>query len=212
MSSSTIESPSVAEQESARDNDRFIRHQLNRTRFQVKVVELCASAMIIGTGLLIALLTLTIIDHWILPLGSTTRFIAWLAILAGTSYATIRLIGPLLFRSINPIYAARSIEEQAPSLKNSLINFLLLRSQAHTLQRGMLTALGAQAATDLTLPHVETDVDRSKLIKCGYIFAAILACCALYKVLSPKDPFAKPLFRKPLIHYTILLVSLNQAL
>ena len=53
----------------------------------------------------------------------------------------------------------------------------------------MLTALGDQAATDLTLPHVETDVDRSKLIKCGYIFAAILACCALYKVLSPKDPF-----------------------
>ncbi|HIN94339.1 MAG TPA: hypothetical protein EYN03_01735, partial [Planctomycetes bacterium] len=189
MSSSTLESPPVAEQESARDNDRFIRSQLNRTRFQVKVVELVASAMIIGTGLLIALLSLAIIDHWILPLGPATRFIAWLAILGGSSYATIRLIGPLLFRSINPIYAARSIEEQTPSLKNSLINFLLLRSQAHTLQRGMLTALSNQAATDLTLPHVETDVDRSKLIKCGYIFAALLACCALYKVLSPKDPF-----------------------
>ena len=66
MSSSTLESPPVAEQESARDNDRFIRSQLNQTRFQVKVVELVASAMIIGTGLLIALLSLAIIDHWFL--------------------------------------------------------------------------------------------------------------------------------------------------
>ncbi|MDE0734732.1 MAG: hypothetical protein OSB47_02855, partial [Pirellulaceae bacterium] len=43
MSSSTLESSPVTEQQAAAEHDRFIRNQLNRTRFQVKVVELIAS-------------------------------------------------------------------------------------------------------------------------------------------------------------------------
>ncbi|MEO2023368.1 MAG: hypothetical protein ABGX05_16215, partial [Pirellulaceae bacterium] len=189
MSSNTLESSPVAEQQAAAEHDRFIRSQLNRTRFQVKVVELIASLMTIAAGLLAGLLCLAIIDHWLLPLGFTTRLAAWGILAAGTLYAMYRLVVPLLFRSINPIYAARAIEKQSPTLKNSLINFLLLRSQAHALRRGMLAALGEQAAADLSLPDVDTDVDRSRLIKVGYLFVAILAVCAIYKVLSPKDPF-----------------------
>jgi collagen type III alpha len=189
MSSSTLESSPVTEQQAAAEHDRFIRNQLNRTRFQVKVVELIASLMTIAAGLLAGLLCLAIIDHWILPLGFTTRLAAWAVLAGGTLYAMYRLVGPLLFRSINPIYAARAIEKQSPALKNSLINFLLLRSQTHALRRGMLAALGEQAAADLSLPDVDTDVDRSRVIKVGYLFVAILACCGIYKVLSPKDPF-----------------------
>jgi hypothetical protein len=189
MSSSTLESPPVTEQQAAAEHDRFIRSQLNRTRFQVKVVELIASLMIISAGLLTGLLCLAVIDHWLLPLSFMTRLAAWSILAVGTLYALTRLVGPLLFRSINPIYAARAIEKQSPTLKNSLINFLLLRSQAHVMRRGMLAALGEQAAADLSLPDVDTDIDRSRLIKVGYLFVAILACCAIYKVLSPKDPF-----------------------
>ena len=189
MSSSTVEPSPGADQQAALENERFIHKQLNRTRSQLKMLELISSLLIMGTGLLTALLLLAIIDHWILPLGWLTRIVAWTLLVAGTVYATTRLIGPLLFRSITTTYAARSIEKQSPSLKNSLINFLLLRSQPQSLRRGMMSALGNQAATDLTLPHVDTDIDRSKLIKVGYLFVAILACCALYKMLSPKDPF-----------------------
>ena len=84
MSSSTLESPPVTEQQTAAEHDRFIRSQLNRTRFQVKVVELIASLMIISAGLLAGLLCLAVIDHWLLPLRFMTRLAAWSILAVGT--------------------------------------------------------------------------------------------------------------------------------
>ena len=68
----------------------------------------------------------TITDH-LVGMGTVGRCLA-LAVLVGFSLWYLAMhVGPLLIRTINPAYAARTIEEATPTLKNSLINFLLLR-------------------------------------------------------------------------------------
>ena len=86
------------------------------------------------------------------------------------------------------VYAAHSIERSSPTLKNSLVNFLLLRAKPAGLTRNVFEAIEEQAASDLAKVPVDATVDRSKLIKIGYVFLAVLIVSAIYKVVSPKDP------------------------
>src|SRR5262245_59865706 len=98
-------------------------------------------------------------------------------------------VGPLIARAINPAYAARTIEEAAPPLKNSLINFLLLKDDRRGLKEIVFQAVERQAAADIVTVPAETAVDRSRLIYAGYVLCAVMALFAAYKILSPKDPF-----------------------
>ena len=92
-------------------------------------------------------------------------------------------------RAINPAFAARTIEEATPSLKNSLINFLLLKQDRSHLREIVYQAVERQAATDIAAVPVEATVDRTRLIHAGYVLCGIMAVIAAYKILSPKDPF-----------------------
>jgi len=76
-------------------------------------------------------------------------------------------VGPLLVRAINPEYAARTIEEATPTLKNSLINFLMLRHERSSLREIVYQAVERQAAQDIAAVPVEAAVDRSRLIHAG---------------------------------------------
>ena len=50
-------------------------------------------------------------------------------LVGGVGYFAYRRLWPLCVRAINPVYAAQTIEQASPSLKNSLINLLLFRQQ-----------------------------------------------------------------------------------
>ena len=91
-------------------------------------------------------------------------------------------------RAINPVYAARAIEQGSPSLKNSLINLLFFRERRAGISDAVYRTLEEQAAQRLTRVPVETSVDRSLLIRLGYVLVGVVALAGLYKVFSPKDP------------------------
>ena len=74
-------------------------------------------------------------------------------------------------------------------MKNSLINFLLLRAKPAELAPHVYEAIEQRAATELAQMPVEATIDRSKLIKIGYVFLGLMLAAAIYKVSSPKDPF-----------------------
>src|SRR4029079_873427 len=93
-------------------------------------------------------------------------------------------------RRINPVYAAATIEQSKPTLKNSLVNLLLFRTSGKGAPPALLEAMEEQAATTLAHLPAESAVDQSRLIRIGYVGLAALALCAIYKVASPKDPFA----------------------
>lgn len=169
--------------------DRFIDRQVERTGAQVKLFDLCSSLMVLAAGVLSFLLIVTVLDHWVLPLGAGGRWTA-LALLAGGSGCYLVLVVlPLLLGRVNPLFAARTIEQSDPSLKNSLINFLLFRSDRAGVRAVVYQALEQRAAADLDHVPIDTAVDRSRLIRIGYLLSGVLAVCAAYTILAPKSPF-----------------------
>ena len=167
----------------------FIDRQLRRTRRQVKLVDLCTALAALAAGVLAALLALVLVDHWLFGLGAWGRLLAFLGLIVGAGWYALRSIVPLVWRSMNPVYAARAIEQSGPSLKNSLINFLLLRARREGIHEAVYAALRERAAADLGRVPIDTAVDRSRLIRVGYVLAGTLAIGAAYVVFSPKDPF-----------------------
>ncbi|GAA4424216.1 hypothetical protein [Bremerella cremea] len=166
----------------------FIRRKINSTRRSVKLAELAAGLLLFIAGSLLFVLTLAIIDHWIVGLNFTARLLAFLVyILAAAGFLWI-YVAPLLFHSINPLYAAKMIEQGQPTLKNSLLNFLFLTQNQQGTRKAVLDAVESQAATDISSLSLEHLVDYSKAIRVGYVLAALAVLFGLYKVLSPKDP------------------------
>ncbi len=168
--------------------ERSVEEQLRRTRVQVKVVEIVSNSLMLIVGSLGYLLLLAVVDHWVLSLGFWTRLLALAVLLGGAGWWFAVRILPLMVRRINPVYAAYTIEQAEPSLKNSLINFLLLRSHRGQVHDAVYHALGQRAASDLSQAPADNAVDHSHLIRLGYVLAGLLALGLAYKILSPKDP------------------------
>ena len=171
------------------DSERYIQDQLRRTQRQLKLVDLVSSTLLLLAGVVSGLLLVIIVDHWIYPLPIWGRWLAFLGLLGGIGVYLARVIWPLWTGRINPVYAARSIEQSDPTLKNSLVNFLLFRDDRAGLRAAIYSALERRAATDLSHVEIETAVDYSRVIRLGYLLAGILALAAAYTILVPKSPF-----------------------
>ena len=171
--------------------DKFIDDQLHTARRQVRTVDIAVSLMTLGAGTLGFFLLAVLCDHWLLAggLGTVGRWLALVVYLIGAAAYCWRSLLPLCIRRINPVYAAHAIERSKPTLKNSLINFLLLRSRSEELAPHVYEAIEKRAATELAEVPVEATIDRSKLIQIGYVFLGLVLAAAVYKVSSPKDPF-----------------------
>ncbi|HET6881422.1 MAG TPA: hypothetical protein VFI31_14765, partial [Pirellulales bacterium] len=171
--------------------DRYIESQLHRTRRQVKGVDLASSLMLLTVASLVYLMLVALIDHWVVAggLGFAGRALAFGLLAAGVAAFLILRLGPLLLRRVNPVYAAYTIERNRPGIKNSLINFLLLRSRSEGLSERIYEAMEAQAVNALTTTQAEVAVDRTPVIRLLLAMVAILMCVAFYAVFSPKSLF-----------------------
>jgi hypothetical protein len=109
-------------------------------------------------------------------------------LLGGSGFYIVTRLGPVLIQPINPAYAAQTIERSEPSLKNSLLNYLLLRRERAAVHRVFFDAMQWRAAADVSRIEVEQTVDRGAMIRAGYVLSSIMIVAAAYKVLSPKDP------------------------
>ncbi|MCH2117472.1 MAG: hypothetical protein MK161_07200, partial [Pirellulales bacterium] len=143
------------------------------------------------SGLLGLLLLVAMADHWVVPggLGVGIRFAVFFVALTASLWYVWKHVWPHLIHQVNPVYAAQTIERSSPSLKNSLLNLLLFGQQRETVPAAVYQTLEHQASERLKRVTVENAVDRSRLIHIGYLFAALVVVIALYKILSPKDPF-----------------------
>ena len=175
--------------------EALIDRRLRQTRRQVKGVDLAAGLMILAAGTLAYLLTAAVIDHWIISggMGAVARVGLFAVMIAGAGFYAVVGILPSVVRRVSPIFAAAAIEQSRPTLKNGLINFLFLRRQPDQIEGSQLgkvvyQSVGQKAAADLAHIPAEIAVDRSRIVRLGYLLVAILAVCCLYLVLSPKNP------------------------
>ncbi|HJQ79528.1 MAG TPA: hypothetical protein VJ828_06215 [Lacipirellulaceae bacterium] len=171
--------------------DEYIDTQIKNTRRAVKLVDLATALVLLSTGVLAFLLAAAVVEHWLLPGGFSVavRSLLFALLVGGVGYFAYRRLWPLVRRAINPVYAAQTIEQSSPTLKNSLINLLLFRQHRAEISDAVYKTLEEQAAQRLTRVPVDAAVDRSVLIRVGYGLLAVVAIAALYKLFSPKDPF-----------------------
>jgi hypothetical protein len=170
--------------------DEYIDQQVESTRRVVKIVDLATSLVVLSAGVLAYLLVVAMVEHWLVPGGFSElgRLGLFLVLAWGVGAFAIRRLWPLLIGRVNPVYAAHAIELSGPTLKNSLVNLLLFRQKRAQISDAVYHTLEEQAAQRLSRVPLDSAVDRTSLIRFGYLLVAIVAIAGLYKVLSPKDP------------------------
>ncbi|MGH6738161.1 MAG: hypothetical protein ACREDY_03850, partial [Bradyrhizobium sp.] len=158
--------------------------------------------MLLAVASLVYLMLLALLDHWVVKggLSAAGRMTAFGVLIAGVAaFAVFRLL-PLALRRVSPVYAAYTIERHRPGLKNSLINFLLLRSGSDRVPERIYEAIEVQAANALSSAHAEVAVDRRPLIRLLLALMATIFFVAMYAVFSPKNPFTS--FRRVMSPWT----------
>ena len=175
--------------------ERFIDQRLERTRRQVKSVDMVTWVVAVVVGVLGYLMVAALADHWLVSggLGFLGRLLLWIVLVSGTSYALVRCVLPLVLYRINPVFAAYSIEQSRPSFKNGLISFLLLRRERgqveqEELAKRMYHGLAFRTASELSHVSPEAAVDRTPLLRLCYAMAVLVALCCGYLLFSPKNP------------------------
>lgn len=176
---------------SAAPPEEVIDQQIRRTRRQVKWVEIFQGLLTLAVVGLAVLFGAALLDHWAIQGGlpSWARWTIWVG-LAGWSlgYFWVKVL-PLILYRIHPLYAAQTIESVRPSLRNNLINYLLLRNDPRWAPEPVVRAVEHSAARELVHLPPEGVVDRQPVIRLGYALVAVAAVLALYIILSPKSPF-----------------------
>ena len=172
------------------DYEVVIDRRLQQTRRHVTSVDITGGLLTLAIGVLAYLLAAAAIDHWVVAggLGFWGRLVLWLALVGAAGTYFVLHLWPPLVRRINPIFAAHTIEKSQPSLKNSLVNFLLLRGRRQEVAPPVYRAMEYRAAADLTRVPIDTAVDRTRLVRQGCVLLALLAVAMLYLFVSPKNP------------------------
>ncbi|MEZ6105366.1 MAG: hypothetical protein R3B96_04470 [Pirellulaceae bacterium] len=166
----------------------FIDRQLARAAAQIRLFDLLGGVLLWCTAVLGLLIAIAVIDAWILPLGMVARWLVLLGLVTGSIGFLGYRLAPLLMRRINPMYAARMLDEGHPELKDGLINVLSLRGQPGLVRQRIMALLTRRTASDLSQLRIDNAIDRSYVIRVGYVLASLMALAAGYKILSPKDP------------------------
>ncbi|MCA9262201.1 MAG: hypothetical protein KDA60_00070 [Planctomycetales bacterium] len=170
--------------------DAYVDDQLQKVSTYVRLNDLASHVLGWAAYTLGCLLVLAVVDHWIVDLGNTGRLVGFATLVLGFLWGVFRGLLPLLFRRINPAYAAQVIERGEPSLKNSLLNFVFFRRQQEQIREIVYSAVQRQAATRLSEVEVDSTIDRTAVVRAGLALAIFTVLFALYGVFSPKSPFA----------------------
>lgn len=182
-------SPAAASAARGSEFQKYIDTQVNRTTSRVKWVDLWTSITRLVIAVLAYLLVSAILDHT-LPNGLdfTGRLLLLGGLLIGIGLHIAVSFVPLVIRRVNPVYAAAAIERNNP-LKNTLINFLMLRRQPQGVSAPLLDALKEQAAVRLSTVPAEAMLDRTSLIRWAIVLTATLVVAVAYALFAPKSTF-----------------------
>jgi hypothetical protein len=180
----------------------FVDRQVERVQSQLRWGDL-ASVLAQIVSFALAWLVITIlVDHWGTDLGTTGRFLALAGFIAGvTGLIWIRLV-PRISQTINPAYAAWTVETSHPGLKHRLLNFVLLRQSPNAVREPVLRELQEDAARELSQTDVDESVDQSTMVRWSAILAILIVFAAAYVAFSPKSSWDS--FRRMLVPWSPL--------
>jgi hypothetical protein len=167
---------------------QYVDGQLEKTRRQVKWNELIVACLTWAAAVAAFLLVLALIDAWVVSFSTTWRWIAWATLMLGSVAWLVLAIVPLFLRKINLNYAAQMIEQATPDVKNRILNYSLLRKNDRPVNAAVMDAVSRQAAHKLNSIPSDNTIDRSQLIRVGFILVGLMVFAVAYKLISPRDP------------------------
>jgi hypothetical protein len=165
----------------------IVDRRVGATRRAVWQTDALTALVTMAAGALAFVLVAGAVEHWVVPRGfDQPQRVGLLAVamVAAVVYAARRLAPPLL-RRVNPLYAARELERDAPHLKNTLVNTLELRGDAAT-HVAVRATVERQAADGLAAAPDAT-IDRTPLLRAATALAAVVLLAGLYSIVSPKN-------------------------
>ncbi|MEZ6137805.1 MAG: hypothetical protein R3C53_23200 [Pirellulaceae bacterium] len=169
-----------------------VRHSLHRhlrkTAQFIKILDTLVIAFAWMAAILAIWLVACVVDHWLWPLPVLARWGFWFVCVGLTTWWTVRYLVPLLIHRINPVYAARRIENLVPEFKNGLVSWLELESlPGHGVPRGVMAALTYRAARFIGGQDPSATVDTSQLIKLIGGVLLLATSLGVYSMVSPKS-------------------------
>lgn len=187
--------PPVNFRDQVDEEEALILRQVEITRRKVATVEIAWRSLVLVGGVIAYGLLAAVVDQWVYPHGMPTavRWLLWWALVAGSVAWIVFSIGPYLIRRIHPVFAAYLLEQAVPTLKHSLISFVLLRREKDELRDDPLRlnvfrGLEKNTAQQVSGVSPEMVVDRKSILYAGYGLVALVALFAGLVVLSPKNP------------------------
>ncbi len=178
-----------------------IERRVKKTCRQVKQRDVFLTLTILLTCTIAYFFLFALLDHWVFKGGVSIfwrQLLFFGGLVSACLYAVLRLV-PLLRYSINPLYAAKILEEHRPSMKNTLINWLLLRrdqeqrptgTPQNPYQTRMLDGVATKTVRDLDEVPNEMVVDHAPIIRWGIGLVALVVVLCLYTLFSPKNPLS----------------------
>ncbi len=175
-----------------------IEGRIDQTCREVKRTDLFLTLTVLLTCTVGYLFAFALLDHWCFRGGVSPGLRVALFLLGAVfalGYLGLRLT-PLLRYSVNPVYAAKVLEGRRSSMKNALINWVLLRKEetaqanksVSPLRSRIVEGLTSRAANDLDRISGETIVDHTPIIRWLIVLAVLTGLLCLYSLLSPKNP------------------------
>lgn len=192
--------------EKVRRAEKKLIARLLKTQREIRRVDFCTALCVMITLALAILFVGILFDSWLLSRGLSVRGRLGFASfwVAASFLSFIWKLIPVLRRRVNPLYAAKILEETQQDPHNLTINWLQLcrkagldateteevvSDESAAIRRAVLENVTLQAARQSENAPVETTVDCSSLIRWGIALASLVSILAVYVVLSPKSPF-----------------------
>ena len=152
--------------------------------------ELIRAALRLAIVLIICLLAWVVIDQWIYSPGIVVRTLALAGLVGWTGWSVVYRLRPILGSSIRPEYAARSLEHDLPTMRQTLTSYVTLREDRHqgSLRSRVVTSIGAEAAGKLR-SHDHLPDEATGTLRWWVAAALALGVLVAYAVVSPKNSF-----------------------
>ncbi|MDR1270534.1 MAG: hypothetical protein LBK82_13515, partial [Planctomycetaceae bacterium] len=168
------------------------------TKRFVRDIDFFLSFFSLLTVLLAVLFAAVLADHWLFTdgLSMSLRVGVFFVLLFIIAFHVYRRIVPLLLYPINPVYVASLLEESRPSLKNSIVNWILLRKERleqenhynSKLAERIFDGVAKTAVSGVKGISSERAVDLRGLTRWGIALTLCFLFFVAYATFSPKSP------------------------
>ncbi|MEM9586458.1 MAG: circumsporozoite protein- membrane associated protein, partial [Planctomycetota bacterium] len=188
MSSATAPPSAAQRPRGGQRAEMLINKRIDEVASALWWAKLIRDSLRLAIIVMLAVLAWVVVDQWIYSPGALGRSLFCLALVVWIVYRVVHNVMPLLGHRVQPEYAARSMERDAPEMKQALTSYVSLANsdRAVGLQATVVRTIGTQVAGKLnrqeSLPSEATGTF-------AYWIAAIVTLTVLmaYAVASPKN-------------------------